>query len=255
MIFWLIIAGANLLVGAFVGLTGVAGFLLPMLYAGGMGMSISQGLTLSFAAFIVSGILGSINYYRSGNLDLAFGLRLSAGSLLGAILGVALNLVIPEEQVKMLLYLVVLLSGISIILRKEKKEENLEKQGFQISEHLLATLGLGFITGTICALSGAGGPILVMPLLVVFGIPVRKAVGVSLFNSIFIGVPACAGYMLNTSISLILPILAVALIAHGIGVYFGSKNATCINQNYLKIGIAIFSILISLWKLGEIFLG
>ena len=34
MVFWLIVVAANLVVGAFVGLTGVAGFLLPIVYTG-----------------------------------------------------------------------------------------------------------------------------------------------------------------------------------------------------------------------------
>ena len=251
---YFIIIVANVIVGAFVGLTGVAGFLLPMLYAGGLQMSVPEGLSLSFAAFVLSGILGAINYKKAGNMDLSFGIRLSLGSLIGAILGVKLNLIIPEEQVKVLLYFVVLLSGISILVRKEQKDK--EKQhGFLMKEHLLVTILLGFVTGSICALSGAGGPILVMPLLVVFGIPVRTAVGVALFNSIFIGIPACIGYMANCNWIALLPIFVIALAAHGIGVYYGSLNAVRINQAVLKKGIAIFSICIAVWKLMGSFMG
>lgn len=248
MEFWLIVVAANLIVGAFVGLTGVAGFLLPIVYTGPLGMDVTAGLALSFAAFIVSGVLGSVNYKKAGNLDLPFGIRLSIGSLAGAILGVKLNLIIPEAQVKMLLYLVVLLSGISILLRKDKAEAS-GKKGYLISEHLAATLILGFVTGAICALSGAGGPVLVMPLLVVLGIGIRTAVGVALFNSIFIGIPACAGYLLQCSVKDLILVLAAALAFHGIGVTFGSKYAVKINQTLLKKGIAVFSILVALWKL------
>mgnify|MGYP000739063993 FL=1 len=126
---WLMTAAANLVVGALVGLCGVAGFLLPMFYTAGLGMSVTEGLALSFAAFIVSGALGSWNYKKAGNLDVKFGLKLSIGSLIGAILGVKLNLIIPEEQVKVLLYLVVLLSGISILVRKDGKPEDKKEKG------------------------------------------------------------------------------------------------------------------------------
>lgn len=248
MEFWLIVLAANLIVGAFVGLTGVAGFLLPIVYTGPLGMGVTAGLALSFAAFIVSGTLGSVNYHKAGNLDIPFGIRLSIGSLAGAILGVKLNLIIPEAQVKVILYLVVLLSGISILLRKDKTGED-GKKGYLISEHLGTTLVLGFLTGMICALSGAGGPVLVMPLLVVLGVSIRTAVGVSLFNSVFIGIPACAGYLMQCSVTELLPVLAAALISHGVGVTFGSKYAVRINQTLLKKGIAVFSILIALWKL------
>lgn len=248
MAFWAIIVAANLVVGAFVGLTGVAGFLLPIVYTGPLGLSVSSGLALSFAAFIVSGTLGSFTYYKAGNLDLPFSIKLSIGSLAGAILGVKLNTIIPEEQVKILLYIVVLLSGISILLRKDKSGDDSKKQ-YLISEHLIATLILGFLTGTICSLSGAGGPVLVMPLLVVLGIDIRTAVGVALLNSVFIGVPACIGYMMQTNASELLSPLAAALVAHGAGVIWGSRNAVKINQTILKKGIAVFSILVAIWKL------
>lgn len=246
MTVYLLTAAANLVVGGLVGLCGVAGFLLPIFYTSVLGMNVSEGLALSFAAFIVSGVLGSWNYKKAGNLDLAFGLRLSAGSLAGAVLGVRLNLVIPEEQVKLLLYMVVLLSGISILLRKDNGNgsESGAAKG-SIEKNLPATLLLGFLTGAVCSMSGAGGPVLVMPLLVVFGISIRTAVGVALFNSIFIGIPAVAGYLAQCGLKKLLPVLLAALAAHGVGVYFGSKNAGRINQGILKKGVAVFSVVIA----------
>ena len=206
MVFWMIVMAANLVVGAFVGLTGVAGFLLPIVYTSPLGMGVTEGLALSFAAFIVSGALGSVNYNKAGNLDIPFGIRLSLGSLAGAVLGVKLNLIIPESTVKVILYVVVLLSGISILLRKDKSQEE-SGRAYVISDHLAATLILGFVTGAVCSLSGAGGPVLVMPLLVVLGIGIRTAVGVALFNSVFIGIPACIGYMMQCSVKDLLPVM------------------------------------------------
>ena len=247
--FWMIVILANLIVGVLVGLTGVAGFLLPIVYTGPLGMGVPEGLALSFAAFIVSGALGSVNYNKAGNLDIPFGIRLSLGSLAGAVLGVKLNLIIPESTVKVILYVVVLLSGISILLRKDKSQEE-SGRAYVISDHLAATLILGFVTGAVCSLSGAGGPVLVMPLLVVLGIGIRTAVGVALFNSVFIGIPACIGYMMQCSVKDLLPVMAAALVFHGIGVVYGSRNAVKINQILLKKGIAVFSILIAIWKLA-----
>ena len=252
MMAYILTTAANLLVGASVGLCGVAGFLLPMFYTACLNMGVSESLTLSFAAFVISGILGSANYRRAGNLDIPFGIRLSIGSLAGAVAGVKLNLIIPEDTVKIFLYLVVLLSGISILLRKDKEETG-DRKGFKISENLPVTLLLGAVTGCICSLSGAGGPVLVMPLLVVLGIPVRTAVGVALFNSIFIGIPAVIGYMAQCEIGSVIPMLVLALVTHGIGVQFGSVKAVYINQTILKRGIAVFSIVIAVLKLAGVF--
>ena len=88
-----------------------------------------------------------------------------------------------------------------------------------------------------------------MPLLVVMGISVRTAVGVALFNSVFIGIPAVTGYLAQCDIKKLLPVLLIALLTHGVGVYFGSKNASRINQKLLKTGIAVFSVGIAVCKL------
>lgn len=221
----------NLLVGGCIGLTGIAGFLLPMFYTGFLGMPSSESLALSFAAFLISGILGSVNYYRSGNLELKTAGILSAGSFLGAIVGVKINLLIPEDTMKIILYLVVLLSGISILLRKEKPEKEGKKEEKNKAVYFL----LGVVTGAVCAASGAGGPVLVMPLLTLIGFPAHTAVGISLFDSIFIALPSAAGYLYAASgVKEIYYLLPVLLVAHGIGVFAGSKNAVKINQKLLK---------------------
>ena len=168
---------------------------------------------ISFAAFLISGILGSVNYYKSGNLDLKTAGVLSAGSFVGALAGVKINLLIPADTMKIILYLIVLLSGISILLRKDKPG-NTEKKAVQSVPFYLV---LGAVTGAVCAASGAGGPVLVMPILTLLGIPAYTAVGISLFDSIFSAVPSAAGYLIaaagNKEVFLLLPVL---LVAHGI---------------------------------------
>ena len=233
----------NLIVGILVGMSGIAGFLLPIFYISIMKLNITESLSLSFMAFIVSGILGSINYYRSKLLNLNVAIIISIGSFFASIIGVKVNLLIPEQIMQVILYLVVLFSGLSILLRKDKvkdKDANYNKIGLVI---------IGFITGFICSVSGAGGPIIVLPILLMMNIEVHEAVAVSLFNSIFIGIPAAVGYFLNSQRNVVLEIIPFALVAHGIGVYIGSKNGSRINQKILKNAIAIFSICIAIYKI------
>ena len=240
----------NLLVGACIGLTGIAGFLLPMFYTGFLGMPAGESLALSFSAFLISGVLGSVTYYRQGNLNLKPAVILSAGSLPGALAGVWVNLLIPEDVMQMILYIVVLVSGISILLRKDGKTGGPEKQMTVAGMKAVLFFLLGVATGAVCAASGAGGPVLVMPLLTLIGFPAHTAVGISLFNSVFIALPAAGGYLWsgaeNTEMFLL---LIPVLIAHGIGVAFGSRNAEKIDPAMLKRIVAAASIAIALIKL------
>lgn len=79
---------SNCLVGGLIGICGIAGFLLPIFYTGALGYTVDMALAYSFLAFLVSGILGSVNYKRAGNLDIPMSLRLGIGSFVGAVAGV-----------------------------------------------------------------------------------------------------------------------------------------------------------------------
>lgn len=250
---FVIICIANMVIGGLIGLCGIAGFLLPMLYTGALGYSVDQALAYSFLAFLVSGCIGAWQYRREGNLDIPLSVKLGAGSAIGAVAGVALQAMIEKEAAKVLLYVVVLFSGISILLRmwKEKKsaEQEEKKSGRAFTENIGFLILLGITTGMVCALSGAGGPILVMPLLVVCGVSARIAVGVALFDSVFIAVPSCIGYLTRIDWKQSGMILFLIVITHGIGVWVGSRFAGKIPVQGLKAFIAIFSVGLSLYML------
>ena len=240
----------NLAVGVCIGLTGIAGFLLPMFYTGFLGMPAAEALALSFSAFLISGILGSVTYYKEENLEIRPAVVLSAGSLLGALAGVRVNLLIPEDVMQIILYVVVLVSGISILLRRSGKEGKQGDPAALSRGRLVFYFLLGIVTGAVCAASGAGGPVLVMPLLTLLGFPAHTAVGMSLFDSIFIAMPAAAGYLWHGAEEQEMFLLLIpVLIAHGIGVAVGSKNAKKIDQTALKRIVAVGSIAIALVKL------
>ena len=263
-----IIAAANMAVGGCIGICGIAGFLLPMLYTGGLGFDVTYALALSFLAFLVSGIIGTFNYYKAGNLDVKMSLKLGIGSLIGAIAGVFLQSMIEKSTAKTILYLVVLFSGASILVRmwnEKRKADSVSAKKVisdgknsassnpshpkSIADHMGFLIFLGITTGAICSLSGAGGPVLVMPLLVACGVSARIAVGVALFDSVFIAIPACIGYLSRITWTEILGLLVLIVLTHGIGVWLGSRFAGKVPVQGLKIFVAVFSVCIAIYML------
>ena len=259
----LIIGLANAAVGGCIGICGIAGFLLPMLYTGALGYDVTYALAMSFLAFLVSGLIGSWNYYKAGNLDISMSVKLGIGSLIGAVGGVFLQALIAKSTAKTILYLVVLLSGLSILIRmwndkrKEKRvqisanvaAENGTDDKKGLTDSIVFLIILGITTGCICSLSGAGGPVLVMPLLVACGVSARIAVGVALFDSVFIAIPACAGYLSRIDWKSMLGLLVLIILTHGIGVWTGSRFAGKVPVNGLKIFVAVFSVCIAIYML------
>ena len=264
-----IIAAANMAVGGCIGICGLAGFLLPMLYTSGLGFDVTYALALSFLAFLVSGIIGSFNYYKAGNLEVRMSLKLGIGSLIGAIAGVFLQSMIEKSTAKTILYLVVLFSGASILVRmwnEKRKADSVSAKKVisdgkksassnpshpkSIADHMGFLIFLGITTGAICSLSGAGGPVLVMPLLVACGVSARIAVGVALFDSVFIAIPACIGYLSRITWTEILGLLVLIVLTHGIGVWLGSRFAGKVPVQGLKIFVAVFSVCIAIYMLA-----
>ncbi|MDO4274488.1 MAG: sulfite exporter TauE/SafE family protein [Eubacteriales bacterium] len=249
----IIIGAANGIIGGLIGICGIAGFLLPMLYTGALGFPVDQALAFSFLAFFVSGILGSMNYHKAGNLDIPLSIKLGAGSLIGAVAGVLLQAMISKETAKTILYFVVLFSGLSILYRmwsdKKKSGEDKAEKESKLTGQLWFLLILGIVTGAICSLSGAGGPVLVMPLLITVGVSARTAVGVALFDSVFIAIPACIGYLSRIDWKNSLLILVIIAVTHGAGVLIGSHYADKVPVKGLKIFVAVFSVFIAAYML------
>lgn len=248
MSFDLILQGAfvSLVVGLLIGWSGIAGFLLPIWLTAVAHLEVRSALCISFTCFLVSGILGSEAYRRKGELDVKASLPLGVGSLLGAIAGVILNAKIASHAVSVILYIVVLASGIGILLRcfLEKKQEDKDHHPSPVTLALF-----GIVTAAICSLSGAGGPILVMPLLVVIGYGTRHAVAISLFDSICIALPSLMGYAMISDMRRLLPLIFGMACTHAVGVTVGALTSRHIPQKGLKIGVGIFSLLIAFWRL------
>ena len=152
----LLVVLVNIVVGLLVGWSGIAGFLLPMFYTGYLRYLVPEALALSFAAFGISGVIGAISYYQTKDLPLKPAVVLSIGSFVGAILGVWLNYLIPTSTAKLILFAVVFISGVSILVRERHSRKVTD---FEVVENKAINswrlVIIGFLTGTICALSGA----------------------------------------------------------------------------------------------------
>jgi len=248
--FWFfpIIILSNLVVGASIGVSGFGGFFLPVVYSTILGMDVRDGLLLSFFAFLLSGLLGAYRYRKLGYIRTPFALRLGAGCLVGAILGIRVNFLLPADIVKGVLYFVVLAAGVTLLIKQREHDV--------VSPFLNNTVFvfiLGLITGTLCSLSGAGGALILVPVLVALGEKTKYAVGMGILGSVFISIPSSIGYFLGSSLPNSILLLLTSLIFHGLGVYLGSKYVQNIDQEFLRKTIAFLSIFSSLFLFIQFF--
>jgi uncharacterized membrane protein YfcA len=96
----------------------------------------------------------------------------------------------------------------------------------------LSLVGIGSITGVGSALSGTGGPLVLVPILVWLKVPVLTAVGLSQAVQLPIASLATLGNLMYGSVNMIVGVtLAVALM---IGAAIGARIAHSISRNMLK---------------------
>ena len=132
---------------------------------------------------VVSG--NSVNYIRSGNLNLRLLLPYLAGSIPFAFFGA--SILIEKEFFELLLFFVLLIAGVFLLI--ESKSFNSEN--FQIKKvPIFLSIIIGSILGFISGIVGIGGGIFLSPILYFLkcGYPKQIATTASLFiliNSLF----------------------------------------------------------------------
>lgn len=249
----LIVFFSNLIIGIFLGISGISGFLLPMIYVGFLDMPVKDSLALSFLAFAVSGVIAALSYLKSKNMDLRLALYLSIGSIPGAFLGVQINVLISDTLAKLFLYLFVLVAGLSLF-KQNKERIDIDSRSMKILNSNAVLMIIGLLTASISSLTGAGGPILLVPLLASLGINIRIAVGVSLLNSVIIAIPAIFGYFAYATMDNIWTLIASSLIGITAGILTGAYYATKVPTQYLRLFIGIITIITAVYMLISLFI-
>ncbi|MCL5039152.1 MAG: sulfite exporter TauE/SafE family protein [Firmicutes bacterium] len=241
---------SSAIIGVSVGATGIGGFLLPFILWAFLHLSVRDSLAVGFTAFTAGGIIGTHFYWRNGHIDRRLTVYLSLGTLPGALLGSRLNLALPQESVKVMLAVMVLLTSLYLLwsprpIKKAIAGEPPPKAGPATHHWLLFITGL--VTGTGSSLTGVGGPLLVVPVLIAFQIPAHQAVGVALFNSLIVSTAAGLVYLSHAAVSaaLVLP----TTLAHAAGIALGAFISHRWSGLFLRQAIGWISLLSSLWIL------
>lgn len=170
-------------------LVGAVGGLLSGLFAIGGGLIMVPLLTTfarmnqrvaaatSLAAIVPTAVVGSITYLVAGEINLTAGALVSAGAILGAIIGSALLRRIPLTVLRWMFIVFILLVAARLILVTPVRGHHAD---FSLSMGA-AYVVLGLLMGILSGLFGIGGGIVAVPALIaVFGFSDLVAKGTSL---------------------------------------------------------------------------
>ena len=112
----------GLVAGFMGGLVGIGGgvIIVPALVLLlGMSQHAAQGTSLTMILFPV-GILGVLNYYKQGYVDIKYAGLLAVGFFVGSYLGSKFSLSLPHQAVKRIFAIVMLLLALKILFIDKK---------------------------------------------------------------------------------------------------------------------------------------
>ena len=236
----------GLLTGTLIGTVGVGGILLtPLLvYLVGTEFHIAQA-TSSFS-FLFTGIVGTIFYAKQRSISWHHVLWISMGIIPATILGAKVNTVLPGKVLAIILALLIVFSGANALLKPRRASRSIPDP----HKALLVLIGVGVGFGS--SLTGTGGPILLVPTLLLLQFLPLAAVGISQAIQLPIAIFATLGFFLFGQIDFYLGITLG--IIQSIGVILGAKIAHTLPQEKLRIIVAITMIGVGLLMMGREFL-
>ena len=162
-----------LIVGILIGAIGIGGVLLVPSLTYVLGLEIHIAIATSVFTFIFSGMIGAFEYARRDSINWKMAVWLCAGCMPGAFLGAATAWLMPAVILQVIVGLLVIYSGLqalpqthqSKIARVDIKRKNL--------------ILIGFLTGFGSPITGTGGPLILVPIMIWMKAPVLMAVGLS----------------------------------------------------------------------------
>lgn len=230
-------------VGIMVGLTGMGGgaLMTPLLILFGWAKPmVAVGTDLLWNT--LTKCVGGVVHYRQKTVDLGIVRRLAVGSILGALLGLALLNHLHRQGGEAADKLVVRMLGItlvgvalSLLLRSLRPAPvlNVENEEVTRGPKWLTPL-LGFVVGFLVSLTSVGsGSLIVATLVVVYPyMPLKKIVGSDIVHAILlVGVSALGHFGMG---SINLPLLGGLLLGSLPGVWIGSRMSTVFPAKILR---------------------
>lgn len=227
----LLLVLSALVVGMLIGCVGIGGVLLPLALAYIGGLDLHLAMATAMWTFLFTGIAGTASYVRRRTLDWRMAAWLSAGIVPAAMLGARGNALLPEGALTLLLALLLVATGMDALLGPRTSGHSLEPLG------TFTLLLVGALVGFGSSLTGTGGPVMLVPILLLLRTPVLVAVGVSQVIQIPVAVSATFGYVLygqtNFALGTALGVVGV------IGVVIGTRIAHVMPASRLQLIVAI----------------
>jgi len=285
----LLILSLGFVTGILSGMFGVGGGFIATPFLIFMGIPPLVAVATSANQITASSISGLLSHSKQKNVDFKMGFVLIFGGIFGSILGIIIFRLLQDlgQTVVFISIIYVIFLGligltmaidnIKTILKEKYEIETSKKRGKKklfvkfskkinklpfkmyfpksnIEISLLIPLIIGVFAGSLVSMMGIGGGFVIIPAMIyILKMPHKIITGTSLFQIVFISiVVTMMQSVVNNAVDIILAAIMIA--GSVIGVQFGIKKAKNMDNDNLKLMLAIMILLVCLKMFSQLFL-
>lgn len=245
MFFLLILT--TLFVGFLCGSTGVGGIILVPALTFFAGLDTHTAMATTLASFVFSAAQIGWLFHKRGHLDMGVVWPMVAGSIPAGFLGAKVKSLLMAPSLNALLALLILLAAANILLPPRPGTYSFAAASRRARWIFLGTLGafVGFMAG----MTGVGGAIVTIPVMVYFGFSPLISIAAGQAFAVGSAISGTAGNLMYGTIDWYIMIWITAV--QMVGTVLGVRMACRVPTQVLRKVVAVTCIAIALLLLGQ----
>jgi uncharacterized protein len=230
--------------GLMIGCIGIGGVILVPALVFLAGITIQMAIPAAMMSFILSGLVATIVFAQNKSIHWGMAIWLCIGGTPAAFAGAWAVSVFDPRLLEACLGLLTFLSGINSL----RTQQTATAHSANVSNKILLTVGA--VTGFLSSVTGTGGPLVLVPILISMGVPVLTAVGLSQAIQLPVAIAATFGNVLYGKLDLTLGgILAASLT---VGAWYGAKLAHVVPRAILRGIVSAVLVVIGTFMLANV---
>ena len=211
-----LLVAVALIVGFFTGAVGPGGILLIPAFVLLGGLDIHLATSSALFVFFFTGILGTWLFYRRGHVVWRIAIPVCVGSVVFSYLGALVNARVESHSLTLIIAGVIVFSGVYLLL-PARHAAGSYRDGKGAAQ-LAALLAIGALSGFGSGLSGAGGALFSVPLMLVAGFAPLAAIGTSQVLQIVVATFGTIGNLQYGSVDFMLSAWVAVVASAGVAV-------------------------------------
>ncbi|MGB6505732.1 MAG: sulfite exporter TauE/SafE family protein [Xanthobacteraceae bacterium] len=238
---WIVLLGT--ISGLMIGCIGIGGVILVPALVFLAGIPIKVAIPAAILAYILSGLVATIVFASHKSIRWGMAISLCIGATPAAFAGAWAVSAFNQPLLEVCLGLLTFLSGLNSL-----RTQKVTGVDTKVSNGTL--LAVGGVTGFLSSLTGTGGPLVLVPIMISMSVPVLTAVGLSQAIQLPVAVAATLGNVLYGKLDLTLGgVLAVGLT---VGSWFGAKLAHIVPRTLLRRIVSVVLLMIGAFILIDV---